>query len=75
MRKVYCDICGQEIKSPKEEISEYKLPLAITDPTKYNDMIMTYGTKIIDVNMEICTRCKDKIGNTIKELRWKNNIY
>ena len=75
MRKVYCDICGQEIKSSKEEISEYKLPLAVTDPTKYNDVIMVYGSKIIDVNMEICTKCKYNLGHTIKELRWKNKVY
>lgn len=75
MRKIYCDICGKEINSSKEEMSEYKLPLAVTDPTKYNDMIMAYGSKIIDVNMEICAGCKYKLGNTIKELRQKNNVY
>ena len=75
MRKIYCDICEQEINPPKEEIFEYKLPLAVPDPKKYDDMIMAYGSKIIDVNMEICASCKYKSGHYIKELRWKNNVY
>ena len=75
MRKIYCDICGQEINPPKEEISEYKLPLVVVDSRKYDDMTMSYGSKVVNVNMEICARCKYKLGSTITELRWKNNVY